>query len=31
MANWVEVIKTDQLEDSKGTTVYVNETRYCPL
>jgi len=25
MANWVEVIKTDQLEESKGTTVYVNE------
>lgn len=25
MANWVEVIKTNQLEDSKGTTVYVND------
>ena len=25
MANWVEVIKTNQLEESKGTTVFVNE------
>ena len=25
MANWVEVLKTDQLEESKGTTVFVNE------
>ena len=25
MSNWVEVLKTDAIEDSKGTTVYVNE------
>ena len=25
MATWVEVLKTDQLEESKGTTVFVNE------
>ena len=25
MANWVEVLKTDQLDESKGTTVFVNE------
>ena len=25
MANWVEVLKADQLEESKGTTVFVNE------
>lgn len=25
MANWIEVLKTHQLEDSKGTTIFVNE------
>ncbi len=25
MANWVEVLKADELEESKGTTVFVNE------
>ena len=25
MANWVEVLKADQLDDNKGTTVFVNE------
>jgi len=25
MANWVEVLKTNQLEESKGTTVFVND------
>ena len=25
MPNWVEVLKTDELEESKGTTVFVNE------
>src|SRR5690606_30889575 len=25
MANWVEVLKSDQLEESTGTTVFVND------